>query len=799
MKKFGLPSLLAVGLALCLVSATAARSQAVFSRAERILQATTTKATFTTKGEIKKQCEDQDISSSDVNITKEKRKELRAEISGRYSGIIDTFVSASASGKDLGGAAQDNASKLVTGSNILFSAVICALSILSFFFLFLWAITECCCKKTCCVKEQGAQDGRGKVRICIWISAAVVALTSLALAIAWAAYLKQSVNTIKDAQCGVAILYSDVSYGAELSPGSVFIGIQPLKDTITKFKNSLDGVINVKTNAQNVVNKGLNNKATSTENAYNIYKVSVDGTLNTYAQAVSGTGVTISIYLKALPEVVKSALSAEVAALKDTANQIHNGCVTIKDLDTTQVTSIKKQLDSLTDQMDNTVQKNLQSMYDSLTGGNTTKTVSDVANTVFVIVLIVVIVFTVIFLAVLIVTAYLDKCHCLKFFPKIIMILFILMAIVVTLVCILFTVVVIVVYFVCFVTDSMQTQQDSFSKNFKGLISNAQMNTLINTCIWDNGDGDLMAALGVKGQDTNSFTSMIDSATAIQTFFDAFDSKTTPPVIGAIDGNFTNYKTFLDADEGTPSDQNILAAIKAFNDLKCGTDTMALNGKCPAGATVSQTTDGAAVSKGNNYCFQLNTYPTDYATPKTRYSAGDCTGDVTKANAYLTAIYTSKNDYSGKMNTAQTNTDYVNTKTAILDLFNNIKGSKTDLDAILTQLKSASDSMKNIGTTLGKAINCQILNKGIRVIENVLCYRMANKMYLQSGVGAALGFFLFLYSWCICCSLRLANAKQENKGDAQPQQVQPQPYSDPNGQPPQEMGEYPPQAANEYK
>jgi len=778
------------------VSATAARSQAVFSRAERLLQATTAKATFTTKGEIKKQCEDQDIPSADVNITKEKRKELRAEIAGRYSGIIDSFVSATASGKDLGGTAQDNASKLVTSSNILFTAVICALSILSFFFLFFWAITECCCKKTCCVKEQAAQDGRGKVRICIWISAAVVALTSLALAIAWAAYLKQSVNTIKDAQCGVAILYSDVSYGAELSPGSVFVGAQPLKDTITKFKNSLDGVLQVQTNAGNVVNKNLNTKASNAEDKYKIYNASVDGTQNTYSQPVSGSGTTISIYLKALPEVVKNALSAEVTALKDTANQIHSGCVTMRDLDTTQVDNIKKQLSTLSDTMDNTVQKNLQSMYDSLTGGDTTKTVSDVANSVFVIVLIVVIVFTVIFLAVLIVTAYLDKCHCLKFLPKIIMILFILMAIVVTLVCILFTVVVIVVYFVCFVTDSMQSQQNSFSNNFKGLINDDKMNTLVNSCIWDSGDGDLMAALGVKGAETNSFTSMIDSATAIQTFFDAFDSKTSPPVIGAIDGNFTEFQTFLSADEGTPSDQNILAAIKAFNDLNCGTDTMALNTRCPTGATVSQTTDLASAPKGN-YCFQLNTYPTAYANPQNRYTGSDCT-DVSKANTILTSIYNSKVDYSGKMNTAQTNTDYVNTKTALQTLFDDIKGSKTDLDQILSKLKDASDSIKNIGTTLGKAINCQILNKGIRVMENVLCYRMADKMYLQSGVGAALGFFLFLYSWCICCSLRLANAKQENKGDtAQPQQIQP--YTDPNAQQPFQMGEVPPEAANEYK
>ena len=137
MKSFMSRPLLATLLALCLACSVVAGTTDVFRRAQRVLQ--------TSKGvEIQQQCEDQGVNSAELDITEAKRKELRAEISGRFSAIFESFVTATSSGKDLGGTAAENGTKLATGSNILFAGVIFALSVLSFFWMFFWAITECC-------------------------------------------------------------------------------------------------------------------------------------------------------------------------------------------------------------------------------------------------------------------------------------------------------------------------------------------------------------------------------------------------------------------------------------------------------------------------------------------------------------------------------------------------------------------------------------------------------------------------------------------------------------------------------
>lgn len=376
---------------------------------------------FTAGPEIQQQCEDQGVNRGDLDITEAQRKELRAEISGRFSGIINTFVSATASGKDIGATASDNASKFVTGSNILFAAVICVLSILSFFFLFLWAITECCCKKTCCVEEQKKDAPRGKLRICVWIFSAVVAITTLILVIIWAAYLKSSVNTFKDTKCGIAILYSNMLNGANLEGGKVFMGITPLQKTLSDLSSSLDGILALKTQANNIVAQGLDTKGTDAVNAFKTYNTSVTASLvgkQGYLGALDGVTPVASVFLTALPEIVKQALSTEVTTLQSIGNQINDGAKTISTMDASSVTSTKNTINSLSTTIDSTVKSNLQSMYNSVTSGGTTEAAQSVANTAFVVSLVIVIIFTVIFLGVLYITAYADKCHwlssCLK-------------------------------------------------------------------------------------------------------------------------------------------------------------------------------------------------------------------------------------------------------------------------------------------------------------------------------------------------------------------------------------------------
>lgn len=354
------------------------------------------------------------------------------------------------------------------------------------------------------------------------------------------------------------------------------------------------------------------------------------------------------------------------------------------------------------------------------------------------------------------------------------MIIFMLLAIFITIACILFTAIVIVVYFVCYITDSLQSTQGSFKANFNGLISDTKISTLADTCIYVGGSGDLLTALGFDLTQTQKFTSLLDSATAIKSILTNLTSTTTPPVIGGISANFTQFSAFTATtlDSGVPSSQDLNAGVSGFNGMKCGSDTMQINtANCPAGSTKSATGDAASTSKLSNYCVAYPTYPTAFnSLTHNRYAAGDCTGSGggTQANTYLTNTYKAISTFQSNIVSASSFADYSAAKNKEMALFTAMQTASTDMQAILTNMQKAADAVNRVGSSLSAAINCLILNKGIRIVENVLCYRTAGKLYVQSGVGAAVGFFLFLYSWCICCSLRLANKKEEGPADGQP-------------------------------
>jgi hypothetical protein len=772
MKKQLINPLLTIGSLLCLVCAVTGRPESVFNRAERILQATGTANTnvaFTVGPEINEQCDSQGVSSKDLDINEEQRKVLRAEISGRFSGVFNSFVTDTASGKDLGATAGDNASKLVTGSSILFTSIIFVLAVLSFFFMFLWSLTECCCKKTCCLEPQKKGEPRGKLQICIWVFTLIIAAATLILLIVWLSYLGSSINTFQDTKCGVAILYSNLLNGANLEKGKIFMGITPLQKTLTDFQTSLGSIKDVKNQAQAIVNQNLPTKATTNMNVFTTYSNSVSATVSTYTGIDGGANSVASVFLAALPEIVKQALSAENKALKDICDQIDAGCKTIASLDTAQIDSIKETVGKLSTTIDTTVTQNVKSVYTTLTSGSTSDAAKTVGRTAFVVSLVLVVSFTILFVAVLYLTAYKDTCHWLKIVPKIIMIIFMLLVIFIMVACILFTTIVIVVYFVCFITDSLQSNKDSFKTNFQGLIKDTKINDLSNTCIFVDGSGDLLGALGFSGGDTTKFTGMLDSATTIKTLLSNLSNSVNPPVISAIDANFTDFTAFKSLDQGVPEAKSLKNGYTTFNSYKCvsGKEQMQYRAEdCGTGVPTSVTTDSSTTpAKSGSYCIIFKTYPNYLPGPATRYTSTDCT-EWSKANSLLSSVSVSITSYLNALNAAKS-PNYVAARDSENNLYATLRSSSNDMKAILDNLQAAADSVSKVGSSLNTAINCLILNKGIRIFENVLCYRSAGKLYTQSGVGAAFGFLLFIYSWCICCSLRCASKQEESENGQQ--------------------------------
>ena len=114
-----------------------------------------------------------------------------------------------------------------------------------------------------------------------------------------------------------------------------------------------------------------------------------------------------------------------------------------------------------------------------------------------------------------------------------------------------------------------------------------------------------------------------------------------------------------------------------------------------------------------------------------------------------------------KASMASLKTKYDDFYVAEKAVFDKIKASITNIENIQAKVVTATELLKDVQTTVKNIANCKIINKELILLENVVCYRVGNDFYVQVVYGVILGTLLFVYSWFICCSIRLSNKKDE--------------------------------------
>lgn len=740
----------------CQASLIDSPGRATLDRAGRLLQSTSN-YDITTSPNIKAYCDDSGVSAGELAIDLATRDQEQAKIEGRFPAVVDAFNGGGSS--DYGGLVQ----KMVGGA-LGISIVFAVLSLLSLKFLFCWSICECFCKKTCCVKAQAENEKRCKGRLICWILGAVFGVFVIIITIVWVIQLAKVASRVKDIKCGVSILYSDLVYGTKLEGGAKFIGINGLDRLLGEYITLIDGIASIKADATNVTSQNLDTKAATLETNYNSFKSSYDPNLYKF----KGTATPVTMVLPNIAGAIKMAadgpLGQEVKLIKDTAIEINNAVNQIESFDSTSIDNSKKTLTDIRSAMGKNLKKPIDDIQLSIVSGgsNYVGTVESASKAMMAVSIVVIIAFTILYLIILFCTAKLNKCHKLKCLSKIIMLIQLLVGLLILVFAIIGTILSVAVAVICSVINGA-ISNENYLTTIGMSTSDPTINKLMNECIWKKGNGDLMKALGSETFTFDKITTITNGMQKYKDLSTNLTSQTSPAIGGGLMTNLDNYISFSAVDRGTPQSEDIQAGYDAFNTYGCSKDIMRSNTAPPTYTASATTGQSYNFSLGLNYCILLSAFPSHeyggrYTTPPIPTCAS---GTAAQAQLALTQTLASATDYSAKLASCRSAYD-TGFFSAENTLFTSMKTAVPQLSNIVNKIDGALNALKTIDGTFKSVADCTVFRKEFILLENIICYRVGNDFYKQNNLAIALGVLIFVYSWFMCCGIRLSN-KQEGQ------------------------------------
>lgn len=743
----------------------------VLGRADRLLQTGSVKLTFTRDPAVKKNCDDAGIPEADISITNEQRKELQAKVSGRYSNVlvkVETAMSDSSNTNDLVNAAF--------GTGLGFGIICGSLAFLSLIFLFIWAISECCCKKTCCAETQKKAEGRGWFRWCCFISSAVLGLTTIALTIAYAVFLGKLGNRTPELKCAISIVKSDLINGVAITSTSVFVGTTQADVLLGYYIEMIDSINSIKANAENVKLRQLTSQANTVVSKESSYRTNFNAaTFNHKGVRNPATLVTVGFATQIGSALSSKALETEAATLAATAKSIDDAVVSIASYDPSSLDKTRSSLQKARTNMKTQITDKINSLYSDLASDSSSGADQQIkkASQGFMIASIVIMIgLTVIYLVILGFNIK-DRWHPMKCVSKIIMLLELLLAVLILFLGALFTAIAIFITFFCVAIDGSISTPNYLATNLQGAKVSTDLQNIVNGCLYEKGDGNLFVALGIDLSNTEKFNTI---SAGIQTYVNfrpnlTSTTETKPYIGGRLSADLAKGITNDLELAGSPATEDTKTGMADFNAYGCVNDQMSLK-TIPAGRTPSADNEAFNVQKGNPFVFLRTSGNFDTANGHfyaARYDPGDCTtlssfgiNDAT-ANNRLSNILKAQVELFNVYPALQTSYN-AGFYTAESGLFQSMRDSVTDLDKIYANVKGAVDYLNSAGSTLPLLLDCRVMQKDVIILANVLCYRVGEDIYQSAGIGLALGFIIFVYAWVMCCSIRLANPQEEKEG-----------------------------------
>ena len=732
----------------------------ILNRASRILQ--TSSQSIVASPDVKTNCDDKGVLATDITLTLAQRDQEKANQPSKYQSLIDAINSDGAK----------NPSGLVNkavGGALGVSIVFAVLTFLSLVFLFFWSLFECCCKKTCCMKPEVANQPRSKPRIVCWILGALVAIATVGVTIGWVVALGKVGGSIKDFKCGLTILYSDIIKGAELEGGAQFVGTDGLSTIITQYISFMDQIPGIKSDANTIKSQNLETKSATMSNNYNSFSSSFDPLIYNYKGSKTASTVVTPVTATSIKASISaSVLSGEVTLLKTSASNIAKAADQIASYDDSTLTSGKQNLQSLQTTLNTSLADPLTKYYTSIAGKDSpdySTQISNAMRTFMIVSIIVIVLFAVIYLVLIFFMAWKGKLLKLKPIIKVVMLLQTVLGLAILIFAIFGSIISILIVVLCAAIDGAITTPGYFSK----ISSDAKISDLMTACVSRNGDGDLLKALGA---DLTNIDKFADVNTGLNSYSDikANLSQTNPLVGGSFGDNLTSFIAYTAADRGSPQTEDVQSGVDLANSNACALDTVNLIKPASCGLQ-STPSDTINIGKGVSYCFTFGGLPalTSYVSRYSSATSNTCAGStVANGELQLTSIVNSIRDYKAKIISLSTNYN-TNFYTSEKALFTAIKTSSAQLDRISVKFADISASLTSLNGGLSAAANCLVVRKEFIILENVVCFRIGRNFYNMNDLAVAVGCMLFFYSWCICCGMRLANEQTNNPNAVGPQ------------------------------
>jgi hypothetical protein len=741
---------------------TPTKHETIVGRARRLL-ATPGGYVIVADPDVKVNCDDQGVAATSLSLTLPQRDDERSKFSGKDHPLVD-ILNSSSGNLDYSALIMKSIAGPLGASGVFF-----AFSFLSLPFLFFWSITECCCKRTCCMKEpEKDAPPRSKPRIVCWILGAVIAITTVAVVIGWVVTIGKLAGAAKEIKCGITIFYSDIIKGTELSGGTKFAGTTGLNELLQSYIDFIDSVPSIKVDAETVKGFNLNLMGTSTLSKYNTFKSTFSSTGYNYKGAKTpSTSVVPNIATTIKGAIDTKALETEATTLNKTAVEIHGSVAEIASYSPSGLVSTRKNLVSMQSSLSSGLATPVTDLYNSIAGKGTPdygKSLGSAMQTFMIVSIIVTVLFTAAYLTILYFTAKLNKFHKLKIISKIIMLLQLLLGIFILLFAIFGSIISLVFIIGCAVMDGIISTPDYMSK----ISSDKTISDVMSNCVYRTASGDLLKALGAD-------LAEVDKISSISTGMQAFDSiavnlttQTSPKVGGAFNTDLTNFLAYTDVGRGTPEDEDVKTGYEYFNALQCGQDMIAPL-TVPSLYAGSLTTDNKDTSVNAKYLIRFSQLPAGITLYGTRAYGGACTGTGTLSaaagGAALQKVYDSIVDYKAKYALLQTfyNTNFYNDEGA---LFTKLKDSVPYLQRINTKISAATATLNNMNGTFKAVADCRVMQKEIILVENVFCFRTGGTFITMNNLAVAVGALIFVYTWCICCGIRLATQREDQPQNA---------------------------------
>lgn len=563
--------------------------------------------------------------------------------------------------------------------------------------------------------------------------------------------------------------------GSVINSTSVFVGTTQADTILGYYVNMMDQITSIKGNAQSVKNRGLtasantlSSKEPSFRSSFKLTDYQHDGVKTTTTKVTIGYAILVNTSL------FNDALKTEANTIATTAKSIDDAVTSIASFDSASISSTKSSLQSARTTMKEQLTDKINSFFNDfvMDGSSAADEQVKKASTGFMVSSIVIMIgLTIIYLIILGFNIK-DKCHAMKCISKIIMLLELILAVLILFFGAVLAALSVGISYACVAIDGAITTPDYLTVKMPGLKVPDNLVKIVNSCLYEKGDGNLFTALGLDLSSTNKITNISSGISSYKTLQSNLTKQDKPLIGGYISANITEGRNNDRELAGVPPTEDTVTGMADFNSYQCSSDKMYLK-TAPAGYTTSKNTDAVLQDKGTNFAFIRYSGSYRPATPLPayydgRYSPGDCAGvssfgiDSAGANTRLNNILAAQVQIDAKLANLETN--YNNGfYTSESDLFTALKASVNDLDTIYSKIQAAIDYVNSMNGQLPQLLDCRVLNKEINMLANIMCYRIGEDIYQSSGIALALGFIIFVYSWIMCCSIRLANPKDKEE------------------------------------